>query len=163
MHKRIIFLFAICVILLILYRIFYFVKTDTINRQEENVPEGEIIEVNLRYMGELKAYKEEDFDCEREAMEKFPLWWQRRERLDGLLGIEMPDWDLDFERHYYIVSYGRPLRSLSYDTSQWIPFGYEDWAGYETLYEYDLEVPYRSGIVYVYEMEQVKLANVEFG
>lgn len=157
-RKRLLLIFGI-VVLVVSYEIYCERKLRIIPGIEER-SEGEVSEISLRYLGQLSAYDEKTLGYEN--LEKITFWWQKRREFDGFLGLELPDWQLDFENHYYVVSYGRPLRELYCDTTKWYAYGYEDWAGYDSDYEFDMEIPYQSGVVYVYEMDKTKLATIEF-
>lgn len=157
-------LFLGCIIMIVgLYEIYasYMgrAKTDLGYIKNSN---GERVEIPLQYLGKVQAYKEEDFCGNREMMEKYTAWWQKRRDFNGFLGIEITDWDLDFDRHYYIITYGRPATVLYCDTTEWNNYGYEDWTGYDALLESDMEEPYQSGVIYVYEMDKIDLATTQF-
>lgn len=157
-------LFLGCIIMAVgLYEIYacytWRVKTDIGYIKNSN---GERFEIPLQYLGKVQAYKEEEFYGDREMMEKYTAWWQKRRDFNGFLGIKITDWDLDFDNHYYIITYGRPATALYCDTTEWNNYGYEDWAGYKALLESDMEEPYQSGVIYVYEMDKVDLATTQF-
>lgn len=47
-------------------------------------------------------------------------------------------------------------------TAERYNYGYEEWAGYHAFLESDMEEPYQSGIIYVYEMNKIDLATTQF-
>lgn len=103
-------LFLGCIVMVVgLYEIYasyaWRAKTDIGYIENSN---GERFEVPLRYLGKVQTYKEE-FYGDREIMEKYTTWWQKRRDFNGFLGIDITDWDLDFDSHYYIITYGRTV------------------------------------------------------
>lgn len=159
-NKKGLFILGCVVILVTLYQIYARgkeIKPDIIGNTD-----GEKIEISLQYLGKLQAHEEKEFHGNKEMMEKYTSWWQKRCDFNGFLGIEISDWDLDFVNHYYIITYGRPVIALYYDTAKWYNYGSEDWAGYSAFIESDMEVSYQSGVVYLYEMDKIDLATTEF-
>ena len=153
-----------CIVILVAFNEIYTRYTRRIYTDSgciEN-PDGETSKIPLQYLGEVQAYKEDEFYGDIEMMEKYTSWWQKRHDFNGFLGIEIADWNLDFDNHYYVVTYGRPATAIYYDTTIWYRYGYEDWAGYNAFIESNMEAPYQSGVVYIYEMDKIELATTEF-
>lgn len=153
-----------CIVILVVSNEIYSLYTRRIYTDSGYIenPDGEKTEMSLQYLGEVQAYKEDELYGDIEMMEKYTSWWQKRRDFNGFLGIEIADWNLDFDNHYYIITYGRPLTALYCDTTIWYRYGYEDWAGYSAVIESDMEAPYQSGVVYIYEMDKIELATTEF-
>lgn len=160
-NKKVLVLLGCIVIFVVLNEVYVRRQIKTDSGMIEN-PNGETSEISLQYLGELQSYKEDEFHGNIEMMEKYTSWWQKRSEFNGFLGIETADWNLDFDNHYYIIAYGRPVNALYCDTTKWYNYGSEDWAGYHAFIEADMEVPYQSGIVYIYEMDKIDLATTEF-
>lgn len=157
-------IFLGCIVIIVgLYEIYasYMWRAKTDLGYIEN-PDGETLEISLQYIGEVHARKEEEFHGNREMMEKYGAWWQKRSDFNGFFGIDIADWELDFDNHYYIITYGRPASSLRCDTTKWNAYGQEDWAGYDAHLEFEEGKPYRSGVVYAYEMDKIDLATTQF-
>lgn len=159
-NKKVLLLLG-CIVIFVVLNEVYVRQEKTDSGIIEN-PDGETSEISLQYLGELKAYKEDEFYGDIEMMEKYTSWWQKRSDFNGFLGIEIADWNLDFDNHYYIITYGRPAIALYCDTTKWNNYGYEEWAGYNAFIESNMEVPYQSGTVFIYEMDKIDLATTEF-
>lgn len=75
--------------------------------------------------------------------------------------LEQIDYNFDFENHSYLLVYGRPINKLYSDTRTM----YSD-----PLYgkvpnakvEWDMDTPYESEIMYIYETDKIPLVEVEW-
>lgn len=128
--------------------------------------EGKIEELSIVSVGTIKAEKEEFFGYSREALEMHPFWWQvfsekHYQYLEKRFGLEETDFRFDFENHYYLISYGKPVEKLYSDTTKM----YSDTVrgkvpGART--EWSEETPYTSQLVYIYETDKVALVDIEW-
>lgn len=128
---------------------------------DEN-PNGEMIEMDLKLVGKFEVKDEEYVGYSKERMIKNTLWWQscnkdsyeiKRKRL----GLGEVDYDFDYINHSYVFSYGRPLKYLCCDKTLKYAQG-----GYGVEYEFDMEIPYESSIVYIYETDNYYLVDIEW-
>lgn len=116
--------------------------------------EGEFFEIPIVYVGQTKAAMEEYFGYSEESLRSQSLWWQIRDeeemsQLAKRLALGRLDAEFDYDKYYYIVAYGKPLVALYCYTGE----KYVD-GGFSANVQYDTEVDYKSGIVYVYEMDK---------
>ena len=93
---------------------------------------------------------------------KLPLWWQLRSqeeynRLIEEAELEPEDIALDFKKHFYIWTYGRPIKELYCDTSL------EYCGNANTMAVFDMTIPYASNMIYIYEMGKHFLEEPEYG
>ncbi len=126
-------------------------------------PDEEIVEMDLKLIGKFKAEDEEYVGYSKEYLMNTTYWWQamRQSRYEHIakerLGLEEINYDFDFEKYSYIFSYGRPFKYLRCDKTLEYMQG-----GYAVEYEFDMEIPYESNVVYVYETNDYFLVEVEW-
>ena len=125
-------------------------------------PNEEIIEMDLKLIGKFEAEDEAYVAHSKETMMRDTLWWQSctkdsYEIITKRLGLDEIDYDFDHKNYSYIFSYGRPLKSLCCNKTLEYAQG-----GYGVEYEFDMETPYESNVVYIYETDDYYLVDIEW-
>ena len=141
-------------------------EVDEVWSSIEEHEDGVITELSIENIAILKAEKEEYFGYSKEFLEWRTFWWQAFSKehyqyLSERFGLEQADMEFDFENHYYLISYGRPVKKLYSDsTRMYADTVRERVPGAKT--EWDEETPYESGVVYIYETDKVALVDIEW-
>lgn len=168
------FLFTIVIIIVIVIEVLYgkiIYKPKIIiiagDASIEEHPEGKVTEMNLKYLEKLKAAKEEDLGYSKDFfVEIKPYWWQAvsaeyYQILEKRFDLEQTEYNFDFENHSYLLVYGRPINKLYSDTRTM----YSDPVYGKVpnaIVEWDMDTPYESEIMYLYETDKIPLVDVEW-
>ena len=152
------------------YYIFFACRYQTVIIDEsiEENPDGIVTEMTLKSVGRVKAAKEEDIGYSKEAFLQFtPFWWQANSLTyyqfleKEYLKLEKIVYDFDFENHSYILVYGRPINKLFSDTRTM--YGDPVYGKVpDAIVEWDMDIPYESEVVYIYETDKIPLVAAEW-
>ncbi|MBD5546510.1 MAG: hypothetical protein HDQ97_03815 [Lachnospiraceae bacterium] len=169
--KGLLFIVAIIIIMLVIGEIYckfiYKPKIILGDASIEEHPEGKVTEMSLKYLKKIKAAKEEDFGYSKDFfIQVKPFWWQAvsleyYQALEERFDLEQIDYNFDFENHSYLLVYGRPINKLYSDTRTMysdpvygkVPNAKVEW---------DMDTPYESEIMYIYETDKIPLVDVEW-
>ncbi len=142
-------------------------QTVVIDESIEDHPEGIVTEMALKSVGRVKAAKEEDFGYSKEFFLRHnPYWWQADtlayyQSLEEFFKLEKIIYDFDFENHFYILVYGRPINKLYSDTRTM--YGHPKYGKVpDAIVEWDMDTPYESEVMYIYETDKIPLVEVEW-
>lgn len=133
---------------------------------EEN-PEGNVSEMSLKYLGKYKSGNEESIGYSKDFFMQFnPFWWQTLsldyyQILEERFDLEHVDYEFDFKNHSYILVYGRPINKLYSDTRTMYSdpvYGKVP----DAIVEWDMNTPYESEVMYIYETDKIPLIDVEW-
>ena len=95
-----------------------------------------------------------------------PFWWQTLsldyyQILEERFDLEHVDYEFDFKNHSYILVYGRPINKLYSDTRTMYSdpvYGKVP----DAIVEWDMNTPYESEVMYIYETDKIPLIDVEW-
>ena len=158
-------LFAVIVfiaVIIILLCKYGFYETNSSIVLDEN---GKDFEIELRYLGAVSG-DDSEFTEYAEKMgyklrsEGFAWWWmmgskEQYKRYEERLALSLPDFTMDFEGYYHILSFGRKLNKLTAN-SRTIYYGTE----YSSDWEFDM-TQYSANTVYIYEIDFINLHDME--
>lgn len=171
--KRLLFIAATIIIMIVIGAIYFkFIYQPEIiiiegDSSIEEHPEGEVTEMSLKYLEKIKAAKEEDIGYSKDFfMEIKPFWWQAMSSdgyhfLEERFDLEPVTYDFDFKNHSYILVYGKPINKLYSDTRT-MYWGYNNEKVPNAIVEWDMDTPYESEIMYLYETDRIPLVDVEW-
>ena len=169
--KVVLFIIAVMIIVFITGEVYFefFYEPEIImgDSSIEEHPEGEVTEMSLKFLKKIKAAKEEDFGYSKDFFTELkPFWWQALtlnyyQALEERFNMEHIDYDFDFKNHSYILVYGRPINKLYSDTRTMYSdptYGKVS----DVIVEWDMETPYESEVMYIYETDKIPLVDVEW-
>ena len=164
MRKKVTIITLILIGVFVIYAITFGTSTTTVVVYPAIIenPDEEIVEMDLKLIGKFEAEDEEYVAHSKETMMRDTLWWQSctkdsYEIITKRLGLDEIDYDFDHKNYSYIFSYGRPLKSLCCNKTLEYAQG-----GYGVEYEFDMETPYESNVVYIYETDDYYLVDIEW-
>jgi len=164
MRKKVTIIILILIGVFVIYAITFGTSTTTVVVYPAIIenPDEEIIEMDLKLIGKFEAEDEEYVARSKEKMMQDTLRWQScnkdsYEIMKKRLGFGEIDYDFDYMNYSYVFSYGRPLKRLCCDKTLEYAQG-----GYGVEYEFDMETPYESSVVYIYETDNYYLVDIEW-
>ena len=164
MRKKVTIIILILIGVFVVYAITFGTSTTTVVVYPAIIenPNEEIIEMDLKLIGKFEAEDEEYVARSKEKMMRDTLWWQGSDKVSDeiitkRLGLDEINYDFDLENYSYIFSYGRPFKRLCCDKTLEYAQG-----GYGVEYEFDMETPYESSVVYIYETDNYYLVDIEW-